>query len=45
MSEPIPDWFWAFFGLVLIVLIGIAYQLHRIERKIEWVWKFLKGPD
>lgn len=45
MGEPIPEWFWAFFMFVLLVLIGVAYQLHRIEAKINAVWKYLTGPD
>lgn len=45
MTEPITDWFWAFFMLVLLVLIGIAYQIHRIEAKVGEIWKFLVGSD
>ncbi len=45
MTEPIPGWFWAFFMFVLLVLVGVAYQLHRIERKLDWIWKYFKQPD
>jgi hypothetical protein len=43
MSNAIPDWFWIFFTLTIIVLCGIGYQLHRIERKLDGIWRLSRA--
>lgn len=44
MQPQIPDWFWILFVIVLAGLIGLGYQVHRVEKKLDELWRLLDGP-
>ena len=44
MPQEIPDWFWVMFVIVLFGMIGLGYQLQRVEKKIDALWTLLDGP-
>lgn len=31
--------------IVIIVLAGVGFQLHRIEKKLESIWRYFKESD
>lgn len=44
MPPQIPDWFWIMFVIVLVGMIGLGYQVRRVEKKIDALWDLLNGP-
>lgn len=46
MSHAVPDeWFWIMVVIALAGMVGLGYQLRRVERKINALWRFLASPD